>query len=225
MRSKIFLSYAHEDADSSRLIYRFLSAMDLNVWMDEFDLRPGIDLRLAIEKEIEHSDYVIALLSNCSVNKYGYVQKELRTAMEELEKYPEDRIYLVPVRLDDCEVPHSLRRKVWVDFGQPRSMIRLLKAFTDSVDLDYVHRKMREAELFSPKHNPGRIAYRNGDYVTAERLAREAYDEIPNPHSKLNEMVAVYAQRKIIKRQLDEWVYKLRLQDSGHGQSVFAKGY
>jgi hypothetical protein len=199
--------------------------MDLNVWMDEFDSRLGIDLELEIEKEIERSNYVIAVLSNRSVNKYGYVQKELKIAMKELEKYPEDRIYLVPVRLDDCEMPHSLRRKVWIDFGRSGSMIRLLKAFTDSVDLDYVHRKMREAELLSPKHNQGRIAYRNGDYVTAERLAREAYDEIPNPHSKLNEMVAAYAQRKIIKMQLDEWIYKLGLQDSGHGQNVFAKGY
>ena len=84
---------------------------------------------------------------------------------------------------------------------------------------------MQEAKCFSPKHNDGRIAYRNGNYPLAERLAKEAYNEIPNPHSRLNEQVAAYAQQKITKRDLDQWVYLLKLELGGHGRSVLRQGY
>jgi hypothetical protein len=225
--SRIFISYTREDTEKVRPIREFLAALGYDVWMDIYKLPPGSNFDLEIQKEIERCDYFIAILSHHSVDHRGYVQKEVKLALDEFYKIPEGKIYLVPVRLDECEVPHSLRSLTWVDMFQPGAKLKLLEAFMhpNPVDLDKVHRKMRKAELFSPEHNEGRIAYRRGDYAKAERFAREAYDNIPNPHSKLNEQVAAYAQGKIIKRQLDDWVYKLKLDDSGHGQSVLAKGF
>jgi len=195
--------------------------------MDIYNLPPGSNFNLEIQKEIEHCDFFIACLSNHSVDHRGYVQKEVKLALDEFYKIPEGRIYLIPVRLDGCEVPFSLKSLNWVDMFQPGAKLKLVQAFThpQPVDIDYVHQLVSKAKLFSPKHNEGRIEYRGGNYAAAERLAREAYDEIPNPHSKLNEQVAMYAQGKIIKRELDQWVKILRLEDSGHGQSVFKNGY
>ena len=225
--TKIFLSYARQDATRVETMYVFLEAMGYNVWMDTHSLPPGIQFPTEIEKALEQSDYCVACLSNVSVDKYGYVQFELKRALEELDKYPEGRIFLIPARLEDCEVPHSMRNTNWVDMFQPGAMLKLLQAFMhpELVVLDHVHQQMCDAELFSPKHNDGRIAYKNGTYDRAEQLAKQAYDEIPNPHSKLNQQVAIHARRTMTKRELDRWVYKLKLESSGHGRSVLARGY
>lgn len=225
--TKIFMSYARADKEKVCLLRDFLTALGYEPWMDIYNLPPGSNFKLEIQREIEHCDYFLACLSNHSVDHRGYVQAELKWALEELDKIPEGKIFIIPVRFDECEVPHSLKPYNWVDEFQPENKLKLAQAFTypKRADINVIHQKMRKAELFSPKHNEGRIEYRQGNYPNAERLAHDAYDEIPNPHSKLNELVAMYAQGKIIKPELDQWVFKLNLEDSHHGQSVLEKGY
>jgi len=208
-------------------LYLFLKALGLKPWIDEYDLPPGADFRREIEIRIRKSDYFIACFSTNSVDHRGVVQRELKIALDVLEEFPEGQVFVIPVRLNDCKVPYSFSSRNWIDLFTPGSKVKLFNAFGRHItfELKDVHHAMRRAELFSSKHNEGRIAYRGGDYVAAEGLAREAYDDLPNPHSKLNEMVAAYAQGKTIKRELDEWVYKLELQDGGHGKSVLQKGY
>jgi len=225
--ARIFLSYARDDVRPVRLIREFLIAMGYEAWLDIYNLPPGSVFDVEIAKEIKRSDYVIVCLSCHSVDHRGFVQREMRLALEEFSMIPEGRIFLIPVRLDACEVPYSLAHLTWVDNFGPVSKVRLLQAIVapDQVDIDRVHQNMRRAELFSPHHDQGRWTYRQGNYEEAERLAILAYDDIPNPHSKLNEMVAACAQGKIIRRQLNDWVKKLKLEDSGHGRSVIEKGY
>jgi len=55
------------------------------------------------------------------VNKEGFIQKELRYAREISLEKPEGSIYLIPLRLDDCDVPRGLRFIQWVNyFGEDR---------------------------------------------------------------------------------------------------------
>jgi hypothetical protein len=44
------------------------------------------------------------MLSRNSVTKRGYYQNEIRTALEVLREFPQADTFLVPVRLDDCDV-------------------------------------------------------------------------------------------------------------------------
>lgn len=225
--SRIFLSYTRNDVQRACFIRDFLVAMEQDVWMDMYNLPPGTVFDVEIEREIRQSDYMVLCLSSHSVDHRGFVQREIRLALDEYSKIPEGRIFLIPVRLDQCEVPHSLTRLTWVDDFGINSKVRILQAILhpSPVDIDVVHQRMRDAELFSPLHDKGRREYRNGHYKEAEQFAVLAYNEIPNPHSKLNEMVAACAQGKIIRRQLSDWVKKLKLENSGHGKSVLEKGY
>ena len=50
----------------------------IDPWLDEEKLYPGQDWDLEIEKAVEAADAVIVFLSNNSVTKEGYVQRELR---------------------------------------------------------------------------------------------------------------------------------------------------
>jgi hypothetical protein len=106
--TKVFISYAHEDLPAARRLYDGLKAVPgVEPWLDKEDLSPGLEWRPAIRKAIREADFFIALLSRRSAAKRGYVQKEMREALEVREELPEGSAYLIPVRLDDCRAPYA----------------------------------------------------------------------------------------------------------------------
>src|ERR1043166_1865641 len=111
--TRVFISYAHEDIDSARKIYQQLNAIDGIVpWLDKENLLPGIKWRAAIKKAIRESDFFLALLSKRSTKKRGYVQTEMKEALEIWDQFPEDRAYLIPIRLEECEPSYEKLREV-----------------------------------------------------------------------------------------------------------------
>src|SRR5689334_4378358 len=89
-----FLSYAREDVEQARRLYRDLRQAGATVWFDEESLRPGERWVSAIKKGILSSRYFVVLLSSQSISKRGFVQRELREALDVLSEYPEDEIFL-----------------------------------------------------------------------------------------------------------------------------------
>lgn len=126
--ARVFLSYARENKNQVRPIYKGLQQAGFVPWMDEQDLMPGQDWELEIENAIRNSDFALICLSKYSITKQGYVQKEIRIALEVLETIPEGRIYLIPVRLDDCQVPTRLSKWQWVDLFEPNGFEKLKEA-------------------------------------------------------------------------------------------------
>jgi hypothetical protein len=83
-----------------------------------------------IRKEIAASDFVILMLSKISVDKRGFFQKELRLALDVLDTIPLGHVYILPVRVDDCEIPVQLKAIHCVDLFPTwdRSLAKLCKA-------------------------------------------------------------------------------------------------
>ena len=98
----VFLSYAREDEACASQLYSELAEAGVNVWFDREALAPGASWKSEIRKAIRRSRYFIALMSSKSVSKKGFVQSELREALEVLDEYPENETYLIPARLDCC---------------------------------------------------------------------------------------------------------------------------
>ena len=120
---KIFISYAKEDVKSALRLYHDLAKAGIDAWLDSEDLLPGSNWRNAIEQVIQECTHFIALLSQKSVSKKGYVQKELKSALAILDEFPDDDIFIIPVRIENCR-PTSLRLRDlhWVDmFGDWKS--------------------------------------------------------------------------------------------------------
>ncbi len=113
---RVFINYAREDTEAARRLYRDLKREGVEVWLDQEDLLPGQQWKKSIQRAIENSRYFIALISRASINKRGFVQKEMRQALEVLEQFPASETYLVPVRLEDC-YPNSSRLQDlhWLD--------------------------------------------------------------------------------------------------------------
>ena len=77
------------------------------------------------------ADVVLGCLSPRSVGKEGYVQKEIKFALDVADEKPPDTIFLIPVRLEECTVPERLRPWHWVDFWLPRGYEKLLRALRE----------------------------------------------------------------------------------------------
>jgi len=115
-RKQVFLSYAKEDSRRVRRLYNMLIKGGLDVWFDEKSLKPGDSWKEVAVKAIHSSDYFIAVLSSRSVNKRGFVQREIREALDILDTYPPGDVYLIPVRLDRCSPSHKrLKGLNWVN--------------------------------------------------------------------------------------------------------------
>lgn len=112
---KVFLCHSKNDKLQVREIYNRLVADGFDAWLDEEKLLPGQEWDPEIQKAVRKSDVVVVCLSNGSVTKAGYVQKEIRLALDVADEQPEGSIYLIPARLEDCEVPSRLKKWQWVN--------------------------------------------------------------------------------------------------------------
>ena len=103
----VFISYAREDSDAAKRLAKDLKEAGLNPWLDKEELLPGQNWENQIEDAISKSRYFIPLFSKISVAKIGYVQSEFKFALDVLKRYPPNKIFYIPVRLDDCEIPYK----------------------------------------------------------------------------------------------------------------------
>ncbi len=105
---RVFLSHASEDKPQVREAYHRLVAEGIDAWLDEEKLLPGQDWNLEIRKAVRSSDVVMVFLSARAVTKAGYVQKEIKLALDVADQQPESAIFLIPVKLESCDVPDRL---------------------------------------------------------------------------------------------------------------------
>lgn len=111
-RSQVFLSYASEDSAVAHQIANELSRRGVRVWYDQFELDTGDSIAQAIEEAIHSSDYLVVLLSPNSA-KSQWVQAELAAALQR-ELTARD-IVVLPVIVEDCILPISLRDRAYLD--------------------------------------------------------------------------------------------------------------
>ncbi len=112
----VFISYAREDMAAAALIKDAIDRTGLVGWLDVHYLHGGTRFKPQIAHVIQRADVFVAVLSELSVEKRGFVQREIREALEIALSIPDSRIFIVPVRLDQCEPTHpALKELNWID--------------------------------------------------------------------------------------------------------------
>lgn len=124
----MFLCHGSGDKPAVRELYRRLSGDGFRPWLDEEDLIPGQRWETEIGKAVRESDIVLVCLSQRSASKEGFVQKEIRFALDTADEKPEGTIYVIPVRLEECEIPERLAQWQWVNIYEKTGYARLLVA-------------------------------------------------------------------------------------------------
>jgi len=126
---RVFLCHSFNDKPAVRNLYQRLKTEKwIDPWLEDEKLLPGQIWDLEIRKAIEKTDVVIICLSPGSINKVGYVNKEIKKALDVADEQPEGTIFLIPLKLEECEIPHRLRDPQWVSLFEPRGYERLILA-------------------------------------------------------------------------------------------------
>lgn len=130
-RPRVFVAYAVEDLAYARRLCRAFERADCSPWLDKEKLLPGQNWPRAIERAIEISDAFVACFSRRSAVKRGQFQSELRYALDCARRLPIEHPFLIPVRLEPCEVPRRIAEQLqYVDLfpDWDRGVKKLLRA-------------------------------------------------------------------------------------------------
>jgi TIR domain len=122
----VFLSHNMADKPLVRRLAERLRAAGLRVWYDEWVVRPGDDIYLAIERGLEAARVQVLCLSPAALGS-GWVALERSTVLFRDPTNAGRRF--VPLLLADCELPDTLRRYKYVDFrGEDEAALEELLA-------------------------------------------------------------------------------------------------
>lgn len=125
---RVFLCHASEDKVAIKDLYHRLKSDGLTPWMDEIDILPGQMWRYEISKAVRSSDIILVCLSNYSISKAGYVQKEIKDALDVADEQPEGMIFIIPLKLEECQMPDRLSHLQWVSLFDESGYDRLMQA-------------------------------------------------------------------------------------------------
>jgi hypothetical protein len=112
---RAFLCHSSVDKPAVKALYDRLKQDGFDPWLDAVKLKPGQDWEFEIKKAVKNSHVVIVCLSKISVTKAGFAQKEIKLALDVADQQPEGRIFIIPARLEECEVPDRLGKWHWVN--------------------------------------------------------------------------------------------------------------
>lgn len=105
----IFLSYSSPDYERVHEYYSSLVRDGLDPWLDKEKLVAGQNWDFEIKKALSRSTIIVIFLSENSVSRRGYVQREIRIALDQYQNKLHDDIYIIPVMLDEVPIPEQLQ--------------------------------------------------------------------------------------------------------------------
>lgn len=106
---KIFINHASQDKALVMPYCQKLKALGFEPWIDKRIL-PGQDWDEEIQRAFNAADVYLIFMTPRSVNKRGYVQREIHDALDKQRYNLPGDIGLIPLMLEDCEVPVKISR-------------------------------------------------------------------------------------------------------------------
>jgi TIR domain len=109
----VFISYSHSDASFVNKLAAHLVKRNAHVWVDSWELNVGDSILGRVQQAIQDSSALLVVLSKTSVAS-EWCKKELSAGL--MRELDEKRVVVLPVLLEDCEIPIFLREKMYADF-------------------------------------------------------------------------------------------------------------
>jgi hypothetical protein len=113
-KATVFVSYSHADSSFVDRLVEDLKKGNINVWIDKWMIRVGDSITGRVNEEISSSDFLIIVLSASSVNS-KWVREEINTALIRNIEHGK-QAYILPLLIEDCEVPPLLRHRKYANF-------------------------------------------------------------------------------------------------------------
>jgi len=204
---KVFLCHASGDKLPVHDLYKRLVAEGVDAWLDREKLLPGQDWRVEIPRAVREADVVVVCLSNKSITKEGYIQKEIKFALDSADEKPEGTIFLIPARLEECAVPEQLGRWQWVDLFEENGFVRLLRSLKLRADtvgatiepLGYEGEDKETERRLDQLYTEGLAAFYTEDWDRAYQRFQTILREQPNHKNAAEKLAQAERQRNLVK--------------------------
>lgn len=213
----VFLSHSHANKDFARKLAADLRNAGHSVWIDEAEINIGDSLIGKIRSGIDQVDFVCAILSKDSVTS-SWVQKELELASS--REIDEKRIVVLPLIIDDVDLPGFLRGKFYGDFRNEKNYDDQLKLLlrslgpaqavneTASADVEQLKRELEYALALVKLHETeARRASDAAFSAKSERLKTaidSANQQFPN-HAPINKTYAFEVGETVVTLDYALW--------------------
>jgi len=118
---KVFIFVAGKDIEKSivkRLIQDLKSIEAIELFTLYEDVLPGENEELRILKEMEKSDKCLVLFSSF-ITRRSDENKYIKEACKIQDKVPDGEIFIIPIKLEDVELPQELKRLKYYNLFQP----------------------------------------------------------------------------------------------------------
>ena len=109
----IFISYSHENKDFADKLAMQLVSHNINIWLDRWELNIGDSIIAKIQEAVDGASAILVLLSKASVSS-DWCRNEINAGL--LRELEEKQVLVMPVLLEDCEIPVFVRGKLYADF-------------------------------------------------------------------------------------------------------------
>ena len=167
----VFLSHNSGDKPRVRRLAERLRAAGLRVWFDEWVIRPGDDIYLAVERGLEAARVQVLCLSPAALGS-DWVTLERSTVLFRDPTNSGRRF--IPLLLAECELPDALRRYKYVDFREDaeaafEELLKICRVATEEV----------------PGASPP-TGERRGNAASSEALGSAAASRMPEPLSEFH---------------------------------------
>jgi len=127
-RVSVFLIYAHSNEEIVHNLYARMVTDGIEAWLDKEKLLPGQNWEYEIRRAILRSDIVVVCLSRKFNRDKGYRHEELKTAIERATLLSDGEIFIIPARLENCDLPEPLRHLHRVDLFEADGYKKLMHA-------------------------------------------------------------------------------------------------
>jgi len=109
----VFISYSHQNKEFADKLAANLVKQKAHVWVDTWELNVGDSIIDKVQSAIQESSALIVIISKASMES-EWCKKELSSGF--LRELEEKRVVVLPLLLEDCEMPIFLRGKMYADF-------------------------------------------------------------------------------------------------------------
>ena len=136
----VFLSYSRANEEAVRQLRDDLINAGENVWWDR-DIRAGQDWQQKVRAAMKESYAVVVCFSKeTEASTESGIYPELRDAIRTYRNLAEGGIFLIPVRLSECEIPdveidaiRTLDRLQRVDLYPPENRDKGINALLEAI--------------------------------------------------------------------------------------------
>ena len=111
----VFISYSHQDKNFVDKLAHNLIENNVHIWLDRWELHIGDSLITKVQDAIQGASALLVILSKRSVNS-DWCKKELNAGL--IRELEEKKVIVLPVIIDNCDVPLFLKEKYYADFRE-----------------------------------------------------------------------------------------------------------